>query len=110
MRGVSRGIGDLQGPSTGRDGFAALQLAESLAGNRQELAPQPIHVLAVQAGGAREQFRRIREVRCTALVDEHVNRRVLLDETPGNAGMVQVDVRQQDLANVRYPDTAPLQR
>src|SRR6186997_3021895 len=109
MRRMSRGVVDLQGPAPGRDRFATLQLAEPLAGNGQELSPQPVHVLAVQARRAREQFRRVREMRRAALVNEHVNRRVFLGETTGAPGMVQVDMGQQDLANVRYPDTAPLQ-
>ncbi len=108
MRGVPWRVGDLQRPSTGRDGLAALQLAKPLAGNRQELAPQPIHVLAVETGGAREQPGRIREVRGATLVDEHLNRPVLLDETAGAPGMVQVDVGQQNLPDVRDPDTAAL--
>ena len=35
-----------------------------------------------------------------ALVDEHLDGRVLTDERPRDAGVIQMDVRQQDLRHV----------
>ena len=49
MRGMSRRISDIQLPTSHRDSFLTFQDPEAVGGNRQEVSPEPFHVLAIQA-------------------------------------------------------------
>ncbi len=68
--------------------------------HRRDLAPQPVHVVAVQPRRAVDQLLRIDHVRRAALVHEHRDVRVRADDRAGRAGVIEVDVRQQDVAHV----------
>ena len=78
------------------DGLAALQSPQPVLGHRHELAPEPVHVVAVELGGALEQLRGIHHVRRSALVHVDHELREALRERAGGARVVEVDVRQQE--------------
>ena len=68
-------------------------------GHGGDLAPQPLHLgLAVEPGGARDEPLRSHEVPGAALVDVHGQPGPAAQERPGAAGVVEVDVGQQDRA------------
>src|SRR5215212_6127720 len=73
------------------------------------LTPELLHPLAVDAGGALYELRRVDEVRVADLV--HVEGRVgqHLREMSRGAGMVQVYVREVDLPHVSVGDALVLQ-
>ena len=60
-----------------------------------DLAPQPLHVVAVQALRAGQQLRGVLEVRRAALVHVHDDLRPPSHDRAGRAGVVEVDVREQ---------------
>src|SRR5436190_21831995 len=64
----------------------------------QELAPKRFHAVAVDAAGARDQLFRVEQVRCTEGM--HVNLRPLPGPPTGGAGVVEMNVRQQDVSHV----------
>src|SRR5438067_2037242 len=63
---------------------------------RRELAPERVEGLAVQPPGAPFEPARIDEVRRAHLRDVDAQARVLLHEHAGGAGMVEVDVREEE--------------
>ena len=80
-----------------------------MRGHGQHFAPEAIHVVAVQARGARQELRGIRHVRRAFFVDIDAHVRMAGDERAGRTGMIQVDVRQQQRANVRHRDACPVE-
>jgi hypothetical protein len=93
MRGVARRVGDLEASAV--HALATLQDLQVLLGHGQHLAPQALHVIAVQTLRARVQPRGIDQVPRAALV--HVNTQIgpALHERAGRAGVVEVDVGEQ---------------
>ena len=67
-----------------------------LLGDRHDLAPEALHVVAVDAGGARHEPRRVQEVGRAAAVDPHLDVGPAAHERAGRARVVEVDVREQD--------------
>ncbi len=67
-------------------------------GRRQEVAPECVHGRAVDAAGAVEQPDGIIEVRRAEVM--HMHTRPLLRPPAGRAGVVQVDVRYQNVPDV----------
>src|SRR3954451_3243650 len=65
-----------------------------------ELAPEPVEVVRVEPTRARLQAGRIDEVRRTDLADVHRELRVPMHESAGRAGVVQVNVRQDEMAEI----------
>src|SRR5919198_3335418 len=80
----------------GADRLAAAQYAQVGLGHGDDLAPQALHVVAVQARGARDQARGVDEVRGAALVDPHLDVGPLAHERAGRAGVVEMDVGEQN--------------
>ena len=78
--------------------LAAAQHAQVALRNRDDLAPEPLHVVAVDPRRAVDQLRRVEEVSRAALVDPDLGLRPAPHERAGGAGMIEVDVRQQDRA------------
>ena len=71
-----------------------------LGRNRRELAPEDVEGIAVEPSGARLEPRRVDDVRRADLGDVHSQPRVLADQRAGGAGVVEVDVREQQVADV----------
>ena len=80
----------------------------------RELAPQRVEGVAVEPARARLEPRRVDEVRRADLRDVHLQARVLADEHARGAGVVEVDVREQQVADVGEREALlvepPLQR
>ena len=103
MGGVPGRVGHLERPPRHLEPFTALQHPQPVARHRQELAPQPIHVLPVEARRARKQLGGIGQMRSAALVNEDLDVRMRLDERPDRARVIEMDVREQDLPHVVQP-------
>jgi hypothetical protein len=96
-------IGDVVGGVAGRvldppvaDRLAATHHAQVGLGHRHDLAPQALHVVAVQARGAGDELARVDEMRRAALMDPHLDLGPAAHEGARGAGVVEVDVGQQD--------------
>ena len=68
-----------------------------------ELAPQHVERVAVQPACASLEPRRVDEVRRADLRDVHLQRGMLAHESAGCPRVIQVDVAQQQMADVHEP-------
>ena len=68
--------------------------------DRLERAPERVHPVAVQPRGAGQQFRRVDHVRRAALVHVDPDVRHAGQDSARGAGVIEVDVRQQDLPHL----------
>ena len=91
---MPRRIGDLEVATTDRDAFAASQRHDRVNGHGPNFSPQPVHVVAVEALGTRQQLCRIDHVRGTLLVHIHAQTPVLVQEV-GATGAGQLGVRDR---------------
>jgi hypothetical protein len=98
-------VGDVERAAARRDLLASGKRPHPIRWNRFDLAPERVHVRTVQPCRAGEELRRIGEVPRTPLVDEHLDLGIRRDEGARRTGMVEVDVRQQEPADVAnsYP-------
>jgi hypothetical protein len=73
--------------------------------NRRELAPEAVEVVPVEPSGASLEPTWIDEVRCTDLAHIDPQARVSAHQCAGSARMVEVDVREHEMAQVleRHP-------
>ena len=71
-----------------------------LARDGGELAPEPVEVVAVEPSRAALEPARVDEVRRADLGDVHLQPGMLADEHARGACMVEVDVREQQVAHV----------
>ena len=110
MRGVAARVGHLDPGAAERQRLAVDEHAHALGRHHGELAPQPVHVRAVEALRARQQLRRIDQVRRAALVHVHRQVRMAAHERPGGAGMVEVNVRQQQPVQIGRADPGVRER
>ena len=100
MPGVTRGRERLQADDvTRRDPDIRL-------GHRRELSPQLVERFSVQTAGARFEARRVDQVRRADLGDVNGKRWVTPYENPRCACMVEMNVRQQEMPDLREPETA----
>ena len=74
--------------------------------HRRELAPEPVEIVAVQPARARLEPRRVDEVRRPDLRDVHLEAGMLADERARGACVVEVDVREQQVAHVGQHERA----
>ena len=100
MRRMSRCIGNLQLAAHDDELLAPVERAKPVRSHGLHLAPQPVHVLTVQPAGARHQLRRIDHVRRAARMDEHVDMRMTLENRSCRPCMIEMDVREKDLADI----------
>jgi hypothetical protein len=71
-----------------------------LGRDRQELAPEPVEIVAVEPPDARFQARRVDQVGCPDVAHVYLKAWILPYEGAGSAGVIQVDVRQQQVAEI----------
>jgi hypothetical protein len=71
---------------------------------RREFAPERVERVAVQPSRASFEALGRDQVRCPDLRDVHLERRVLADEYAGGARVVEVDVAEQQMVNIRELD------
>ena len=69
-------------------------------GDRSQLSPQRVERCPIQSPRARLELRRVDEVRRADLGDVHLEPRMLAHENARRPGMVQVDVREKQVADV----------
>src|SRR5581483_9428740 len=82
--------------------------AHAVSRDRQDGAPQALHVVLIEPRGARNKAGGLHDVRRTALVDVDVDMRMVRDDGPGGAAMVQVNVRQENGPHVgQRPTKSP---
>ena len=105
--GVSRRVGDLELAIRRLDAFPAGEDPHVGLRHRQEGPPERVHLVAVQPRGAGQQFRRVDHVRRAPLVDVDRDVRVLAQQRAGGAGVIEMDVRQQQRAHVGDRDAGP---
>ena len=95
--GVAGRVRDVPGPfPPARERLAAAQHEQSVLGHGDDLPPQALHVVAVEACRAGDEPGRVGEVARAALVDGDDQVRPAPHERPGRAGVVEVDVGEQD--------------
>jgi hypothetical protein len=80
------------------DHVAVAERRQPFFGDGQHLAPQGVHQVAVDAPGAGHQAGRVDQVRRADVMD--VDMRSLPGPPAGGTGVVEVDVGQQDMANI----------
>ena len=85
--------------------LATLQRSHARGRHRNKVTPEPVHVSRVEPSGAGQQFRWIDQVGGAPLVNEDLYGRVLAHERSGHASMVEMDVGQQDLTDIRSRDS-----
>jgi hypothetical protein len=76
--------------------------------NCSDCSPQVVHLIAVNSGRACDQSGRVDEVRPTLWVDIDLGSK-LFRPAPGAAGVIQMNVRSQEVANMlglesEFPD------
>ena len=109
MRRVAGCVCDIESPPARVDLFPSEQRDDVRLRYRGELAPQSIHVAAEEPRRAVEQPRRIDHVCRTALMHEHGDVRMLAHDRPCGTRVVQVNVRQHQVAHVAPSDAVRLQ-
>ena len=109
MRCVARRIRHVEIAAARRDALAAAQDGQSLRRHGKEFAPEPIHLVAPEARRARDELLRSDQVRCALLVDVHAQLRVLAHQRPRDARVIEVDVRQQNRAQIGDADARALE-
>src|SRR5262249_1545126 len=77
--------------------------------HRQHLPPQSIHVVAVQACSTVEQLRGIDQMRLASLVDEYLDVWMTRDDRAGCPRVIEMDVREQQVRDIRQRDPLPAQ-
>jgi hypothetical protein len=88
-------------------GDAVADDVDVLLGNGRELAPQRVEDVTVEPARAPLEPLRIDEVRRADAGDVHLQAGVLSDEDPSRSGVVEVDVREEQVAKVAELD-API--
>ena len=100
MRRVSWRVRELQLAPHDDELLSPIERAKPIRGHGLHVAPQPVHVLTVQPASARQQLRRIDHVRRAARMDEHVDMRMTLEDRSCRPCMIEMDVREKDLADI----------
>ena len=85
-----------------------------LPGDRGELSPERVETVTVEPSRAGLEPFRVDEMGCTDRGDVDLESRMLADEHSGGPGVVEVDVRQEQVAEVGQLEPArtqlPLER
>jgi hypothetical protein len=106
MTRMARGVCDLKRPSTCVDLLAPPEHGQMIVGHRFNHSPEAIHLIAVQPRCARNELAWIKNMRRTLLVHEHLDVRMTTNDCAGRAGMIEVNVRQQQMCDVVETQTA----
>ena len=81
-----------------RDDRVVFQNSDAVFRDRCDSAPQPLHVVAEDPGSGCDQLGGINEVLGPARMD--VNRRSKLGESPGRAGVIKMNMTEEDVLNI----------
>jgi hypothetical protein len=110
MIGMPRRVLDVQLTPARGDALAAFQDVDPPGRNGNELAPETVHILAVQAPGTGDELRGVDHVRRAALVHEDIDVGILSHERPGRAGVIEMDMREQDVPHIPHRHALLLER
>ena len=80
--------------------LAAVEGDDARGGDGQKLAPQHVHLIAVDAGCTGDELGRVDQMRQRALVHIQGHVRVAVEQGPGGTPVVEVDVGEHDGADV----------
>ena len=103
---VVGGVAGRVGDAEALDALVAVQHAQVGLGHRHDLAPQAVELLAVQAPRAGHQALGVDHVRRAALVDVDRQLGPAAHERAARAGVVEVDVGQQQRARTLVAEPA----
>src|SRR6266545_2660998 len=108
-RSVLEQVADVVGRMTGRGkrfqaGGCVPDDLDVLLGHGERLAVERIEAVAVQAAGRADQPGRIDHVRCADLRDVHADVGLGANDVAGGAGMVEMDVREQQVVDLAQVD------
>ena len=84
--------------SANPDDVQIVDNSDALLGDRREPPPQPFHVVAIDARRRFDESCRIDQVRRSSGMD--VNRRAEFRETPGGAGVIEMDVAKENVPHI----------
>ena len=101
---MPRRIGDLQRAVAHREALAAAEDVHVLLGHGQELAPEPVHVVAVEPRRAAQQLLGIDHVRRPPLVHVDLDVGILAHQGAGRSGVIEMDVGQENRPHVGWRD------
>ena len=100
VRGVARRVRHVEESAARLDALATPEHHQVLLRHGRKLSPEAIHVVAVQPRGALNQLLGMRHVPRAALVHQHFDPRMTPDDGAGRAGVVEMDVREQQVGDV----------
>ena len=103
VRRVARRVRDAEA----LDSLSTLEHVHVLLGDRRDLAPQRVHLVAVELAGAGEQLRGVDQVPGTALVHVHGQVRETADQHAARARVIEVDMRQEQGGDVADENSGP---
>ena len=98
-------VRDLERASSCLDLLASFEGCQVVPRHSGKLAPQLLHAVTVDAGRAFNQATRIGHVRGASLVYEDLDMRMSAHDGAGGTRMIEVDVRQKNVTNIRPADT-----
>ena len=108
--GVSRRVHDPERAVPELETVAVAHRTHAIRGRREHVAVERAHSCrAVGAGGARDQARRIDQVARADLVHPDLRARIRLEERPDAAGVIHVDVGDDDVGEVVGADAKGLE-
>ncbi len=107
MPGVPRGLDDPDLETGDLQHAAVLHRRDAVGRSREDLPPQRVHPVTVDPGGAGQQLARVDQVGRAGGVD--VDARPLLRPPAGGPGVIQMDVSDQDVPDVRRRQAAPIE-
>lgn len=104
MGSVTRSVEHLQLPRAKSKNFTAMQNVEISFGHREEFTKETLHVGAIQAFGARDEYRWIGHVTCAARMNINLQVRILQEKRAGSAGVVEVNVGKKNGLQLGYAE------
>lgn len=102
VRCVTGSVRNLKFARTERQRFGAFEDTQIFLRYRQGVAEKFVQRVWPQSRRAREQFARIDHVRRTQLVNINGNARIVAHQRAAGAGMVQMNVREQNGIELRH--------
>ena len=102
VRGVARGVGVAQPP----DRALVAEHPHALLGHGEHLAPQPVHLLAVQAARAVHEPAGVDQVPGAALVHPYLEAGKARGERARRAGVVEVDMGERQRPGLKAVELA----
>ena len=107
--GVPGRIEHVERPEAEGHPLAALDDPDPLGGNRQERTPELVHPVTEHLGRTRQEPGRIDEMGSAPLVDVDQQPRMLGDQQPDGAGVIEVNVGEENGVKIGDPEPASIE-